>query len=227
MKDWIIVSLGGSLIAPDAIDTNFISQFADLLRRYCAGGYRFIVITGGGKTCRRYQAAAKETNPNANIEDLDWVGIYATRLNGMLMRIVLKELADSHMVTDHALFPQTDKPIVIGAGWEPGWSTDFDAVSLAHHVGAKTIVNLSNIDHVYDSDPKINPNAVAYTNLSWEKYRSQIPGEWSPGLSTPFDPIAALKAQGYEMEVIIMNGDDLTQFDNFLSGKDFDGTRIH
>ena len=42
---------------------------------------------------------------------------------------------------------------MVAAGWHPGWSTDFVATILAERLQAKTILNLSNIDYVYDKDP--------------------------------------------------------------------------
>jgi len=44
-------------------------------------------------------------------------------------------------------------------GWKPGWSTDYDAVIMAKNISADAIINMSNIDYVYDSDPKKNRNA--------------------------------------------------------------------
>ena len=56
----IIISLGGSLLVPDAIDTAFVQQFKDFIVSYIEKGYTFILVTGGGRTARRYIDATAE-----------------------------------------------------------------------------------------------------------------------------------------------------------------------
>lgn len=222
----IIISLGGSLMVPNTIDTDFITRFKNLIINHVEAGKSFVIITGGGKVCREYQAQAMELNPKHTTDDLDWVGIYVTRLNGMLLRVAFGDKADSHIVTDPGTFPQTTKPIVIGAGWKPGWSTDYDAVMIAEKISSHTIINLTNIDYVYDGDPKKDSTAKPQEHLTWKQYRGIIPAEWSPGLNTPFDPIASKKAEEFGIEVAIIGGQDLDRLDKYLSGKSFIGTRI-
>jgi uridylate kinase len=85
---------------------------------------------------------------------------------------------------------------------------------------------MTNIDYVYDGDPKTNPDATPQKHLTWSMYRSIIPTEWTPGLNTPFDPIASEKAEELGIEVAVINGSDLDRLDNYLSGDPFVGTRI-
>jgi len=50
----IIISLGGSLLVPEGIDADFIAKFKKFIVAHIKKGYRFILVTGGGKTARRY-----------------------------------------------------------------------------------------------------------------------------------------------------------------------------
>ena len=86
---------------------------------------------------------------------------------------------------------ELSKPIIVGGGWKPGRSTDYVAVMLGQQLGAKKIINLSNIDYVYDSDPKKNSKAKKVERISWPDYRALVPKDWDPGLNSPFDPIAS------------------------------------
>ena len=52
------MSVGGSLIVPDQIDTEFLSTLKRFVDAETAEGRRFIIIAGGGRTARRYQDAA-------------------------------------------------------------------------------------------------------------------------------------------------------------------------
>jgi uridylate kinase len=226
MEETIIISLGGSMIVPDSLDINFLKEFKELILSHVAQGKKFIIITGGGKTCRNYQNTANDITP-ASKEDLDWIGIATNNLNAEFLRVIFKEQAFNKVIIDLSKPFSLDKPIVIGGALEPGHSSDFDAVLAAKTVGAKKIVNLSNIDHVYDSDPKVNPNAKKLETISWADYRNLIPGEWtSAGLSTPFDPIASRTAEEARISVMIMNGKPIDNLARCLNGEKFSGTII-
>jgi uridylate kinase len=53
-----------------------------------------------------------------------------------------------------------------------------------------------------------------------------IPKEWDPGLSSPFDPVAAKEAEAIGLEVAIINGAKLEELSNYLDDKPFVGTII-
>jgi uridylate kinase len=93
-------------------------------------------------------------------------------------------------------------------------------------VGAKKVINLSNIDYAYDKDPNKYPDAKKLESISWAEYRLLIPKEWISGMSTPFDPIASQKAESLRIEVAIMNGRNIENLKNYLDGGVFVGTVI-
>jgi uridylate kinase len=225
MEEIIIISLGGSLIIPDKIDTDFLKVFKSLILSHVARGKKFVIITGGGKLCRRYQDAAKEL-AHTSTEDLDWIGIASLKLNAELLRVVFGGYVNSRVINNLSENFSFDKPIVIGAAHEPGRSTDFDSVQAAKSVGAKKVINLSNIDYVYNSDPKTNANAKKIEKISWSEYRALIPKEWTSGLHTPFDPVASKMAEKEKMTVIIMNGKPIDNLAKCLNGEKFMGTII-
>ncbi len=225
----IVISVGGSLIVPgEQIDTHFLSSLRDLIETETAHGRRFILITGGGRTARRYAEAAKEVAP-LEPEDLDWLGIHATRLNAHLVRTIFRDLAHPVIITnpDDVLdVPKTAK-LIVAAGYRPGSSTDLRAVQIAERVGAKKVINLSNIDYVYTADPKTDPAAEKIEDITWTEFRKLIPTEWDPGLNSPFDPVAAREAEQKGIEVAAINGTKLVSLKSYLDGQPFTGTRIH
>jgi uridylate kinase len=224
-KKPIIISLGGSLIVPDEINPKFLRQFSKLVRSLVANGQRFVIITGGGRTARNYQNAAKQVVKITN-EDLDWLGIHATRINAHLLRTIFTDLANPRIITHPNEKIKWAEPILLGAGWKPGWSTDYDAVLIAKQVGAETIINLSNISHVYSGDPKKDPAAKPLDRISWADYRRIIPTEWQPGLSSPFDPVASKMAEKLKLKVLITDGENLANLKKALLGLKFRGTTI-
>jgi uridylate kinase len=239
-KETIIISLGGSLVVPDGIDIDFLKKFKACLERYFKTK-RFFIIVGGGKTARIYQNAILQFG--ANDIDKDWIGIGATRLNAEVIRQVFNSNAHSEIITDPTkkidtiknivvgsgwgLFKKPQmKDVVIGAGWKPGWSTDYDAVLIAKNHDIKTIINLTNIDYVYDKNPKEFPDAKPLKEVSWKDFEKIVGNSWVPGANKPFDPIASKEAFKLGMKVVIMNGCKLENLENFLNNKEFIGTVI-
>ncbi|MFH1359118.1 MAG: UMP kinase [archaeon] len=221
-----VISVGGSLIVPNEIDTGFLKEFKQFIEKRINLGDRFIIVTGGGKTCRKYQQAALEVG-NVDDEENDWLGIRVTRLNAHLVKSILKDNANPNLIKD----PENDlidfkEPILIGAGWKPGWSTDFDSVILAKRFNSKNIINLSDVDYVYDSDPDKNPNAKPIKHMSWKDFKKLVGDKWKPGLSAPFDPIASKEAEASNLKVAILNGKNLDNLENYLDNKEFIGTLI-
>ena len=227
----IIISVGGSLIVPDQIDTDFLSRFKALIEDKIRQGFSFAIIAGGGKTARRYQEAASAV-ANLSPHDLDWIGIHSTRLNGHLLRTIFHEVAHPVMITnpDEVQDIPLEVPIIVAAGYRPGASTDLRAVQIAKNLGAKRLVNLSNIDYAYTADPKSppagGPMPEKIEKISWTDFRKLIPAEWDPGLSSPFDPIAAKEAEALDLEVAIINGAHLDRFSAYLADQPFEGTII-
>jgi uridylate kinase len=221
----IVISLGGSLIVPDEIDVLFLNSFISTIKEYILKGFSFVIITGGGKVCRRYNESLKKiTTPTT--ENLDWLGIAATRLNAEFVRIAFGGLAYEKVILDPDLIPETNKPVIVGGGWKPGNSSDLAAIHGAKSVGCSKIINLSNTDYVYSEDPKINPEASRIEKISWSEFRKIIPREFGPGIHTPFDPTAAREAEELGYEVVSLNGRNIENFKNYLDGKEFIGTEI-
>ncbi|VVB73852.1 Uridylate kinase [uncultured archaeon] len=221
-----VISLGGSLIAPDKIDAAFLAKFRDLIVKHSKNN-RFIIICGGGKVARNYQAAAKSiVEPTKT--DLDWLGIHATRLNAHLVRTILKPIAYVRVLKNPtekvALKPKEN--VIVAAGWKPGSSTDYGAVLLARTFHIETVINLTDIDYVYTKDPKKFDDAKPIKQITWKAYREIMGNKWSPGANAPFDPVASREAQKDGITVHTINGRNLANLERLLEGKGFIGTTI-
>lgn len=223
----IVISLGGSIIVPGKIQVEFLKDFKKFILKFLKKGYLFVIVAGGGNTCRRYQAAASAITKLTD-EDKDWIGIHATRLNAHLLRTIFKKEAYP-VVLDSPQKPIDGKNyrLFIASGWRPGWSTDYDAVLLAQRFKADKIINASNISYVHEKDISIYKTAKPIKEMNWKTYRKLISSEWKPGMNVPFDPIAAKTAAKLKMTAIITRGTDLQNLENIIKGKGFKGTIIH
>jgi len=223
-KENIIISLGGSLIVPNEIDLDFLRKFRNLILKHLKKR-RFFIYVGGGKTARRYQRALTEFGATA--VERDWIGIETTSLNAKLIKTLFGNLCYPEIIVDPNKKIKLKKDIFVAAGWKPGWSSDYNAVLLAKNLGGiKKIINLTNIDYVYDKDPKKFKDAKILKEIDWKNYRKIVGEKWSPGLSSPFDPISAKLAEKLRMKIIIINGREIERLENVLRNRPFIGTEI-
>jgi uridylate kinase len=220
----VVISLGGSVLAPAVIDYEYLKAFREMILRLADANRRFIIICGGGKTAREYQSAASKV-VNLTNDDLDWLGIHATRLNAHLLRTIFRDIANKKVVKNPNEKIHFTEKVLIAAGWKPGWSTDHDAVLLARNFGASTVINVSNVNQVCDKDPSKFPDAKPIEKISWKEFRKMVGSKWSPGLNTPFDPVASRKAEKFGLKVVIM-GKNVQNLEGFILGKQFKGTVI-
>jgi uridylate kinase len=222
-----VISVGGSIIAPaSGIDIKFLKQFKTVIDKYTRKGHKFLIVCGGGDTARNYIEAAKKIG-GLTRDDLDWLGIHATRLNAHLMRTIFRNSAYHQVLKNPARrTAKWNQPVVIAAGWRPGWSTDYVATRFAKRLKASEVINLSNVKYVYDSDPRKNKNAKPLKEISWKNFRKIVGNKWDPGLNLPFDPVASRLADQAGIRVVMASGKDIKNLEKILSGKPFVGTVI-
>lgn len=222
-KETIIISLGGSLVAPGEIDLGFLKNLKRSLQKYL-GAKKFFILVGGGKIARVYQKALLEFG--AKSSDRDWIGINITRLNAEVIRQMFSGNVYPKVIVDPNKKVKTNKDIIIGGGYKPGWSTDYVSVLTANTYGVKTIINLTNVDYVYDKNPANHPDATPLKEIDWKSFHRIVGDKWSPGLSMPFDPRASKMATRLKLKVIMINGKNLERLEDFLNNKPFIGTII-
>ena len=228
-----VLSVGGSIIVPDKPDTEFLSKFISMVTAWLDQdkSRRLILVAGGGAPARVYQNAYKEvaekTGLSSKDDAADWIGIMATRINAQLLKAVFGDYCKNDVVYNPTLEDISfDGQILVASGWKPGFSTDTDAVYLGEKFGAKTVVNLSNIEKVYTDDPRKNPDAKPLDTISWADFRKMVGDEWTPGKNCPFDPIASKKASEIGMKVICAGAKDINNIKAILEDKEFFGTVI-
>lgn len=224
-----IISLGGSMIAPDQVDHDFLKAFRALTLDWlnASSNRRLILITGGGAPARKYQEAYRAVVKDPSSDTQDWIGIAATHLNAALVRAIYGEECPTPVITDPTAAFDFKGRILVAAGWKPGFSTDYDAVMLAERFEGEVVVNLSNIAQVYTDDPKTNPSAQPLTSVTWTEFQKIVGTEWTPGKNTPFDPVATQKAAQLGLRVYVAAGKDLPNLRKILDDEPFFGTVIH
>ncbi len=228
MENIKVLSVGGSIVAPDKVDTVFLTNFKQAIIEYLNEDLerKLVFVVGGGGPARSYQKAYREIVEQPDTDSQDWIGIMATRLNGELLKGVFGDECPDPVVTNPTSIKKFNGRILVAAGWKPGFSTDNDSVLLAENIGADQVINLSNISKVYSADPKIDSTAVPLDNISWSEMRTLVGDKWTPGVNVPFDPVATKRASELNLTVITAAGNDIENMKKILVGADFVGTTI-
>jgi uridylate kinase len=224
-----VISLGGSIVAPEGVDVRFLQDFVSTIRFFIEAdpNRRFILVVGGGGPARIWQNAYREISGGRIINDeADWIGVMATRLNAQLVRAVFSEWCGQEVVVNPTQVDPLTGRVLVAAGWKPGFSSDYDAVLLAERFQADMVINLSNIEKVYTADPRTNPDAKPIDQISWADFRTLVGDEWVPGKNVPFDPVASRHAAKIGLKVICAAGKNLENLKKILSGEGYTGTTI-
>lgn len=221
MNEPLVISLGGAVIVPKSINTQYLRRFIQFVRRL-SRSRRVIVVIGGGATARAYLESARKAGarlPNA----LHWVGVRACQLNAELVRAVLH--VNGPVLTDPEAVSQSRARIIVAAPPSAGGTSDFRTVIVARRVHAKTVYNVTNVDGVYTADPRKVKNARLLPRLSWSFFINMFGTTVRPGMHAPFDPAASRLAERSGIRVVVV-GPDLRNLRQAIANRAFRGTVI-
>ncbi len=157
---------------------------------------------------------------------MDWLGIYTTHFNARFVSLLFKGWAEPELIINPTKKVKSKKSILIAGGWKPGCSTDYDAVLLAKTYGAKELINLSNIDYIYDADQRQNPQDKKLENLSWTELQKIVGDTWTPGANLPFDPQAAKMGEKLKLTLKFSKGTDLSCLEDILYDRVYQGSLV-
>jgi uridylate kinase len=221
----VIVSIGGSVLAPD-LSADRVATHAEALEAVDDAGHGLGAVVGGGGTAREYIGTARELG--ANGIELDQLGIAATRLNARLLIGALDDRAaptppESYEVA-HAAVRRGEVPVM--GGTEAGHTTDAVATALAEYVEADLLVYATSVAGVYDADPAEDPDATAYDRLTVaELVRLVSDRELEAGINVPVDLLAAKLLQRAGLRAVVIDGTDPGAVVRAVQG-DHDGTDV-
>ncbi|MBD3230592.1 MAG: UMP kinase [Candidatus Lokiarchaeota archaeon] len=225
MKEDLVISMGGSLIFGEDTDISFYKKIKEVFFKYNKE-YNFSIICGGGITARKYTKVAATLNLTDKKQDL--LGIDATRINARLIMFILNELTTGKVYTsiDDLVSDFGDK-ITICGGMQPGQRTDKVAALIAEELNIKTLINLTNVDGVFDKDPNDFKDVKLLPRLDYDDF-CRLSGlrDHKPSYHFVFDFDAAEVCHQNNIKVIIINGKKVNQFDKYLAKKNFLGSII-
>ncbi len=178
----VLLKLSGEALA--ATDTgilnfDFIETVAQQIKRCLDAGVEVAVIVGAGNIWRGRQGTGMDHCR------ADHMGMLATVINSLALQDVflrvgmeavvmtsveMKAFADTYTARDAIAALKAGKVVIFGGGLgTPFFSTDTAAALRAAEIGADCILMAKNIDAIYSDDPRKNPNAIRYSDVSYKQ----------------------------------------------------------
>lgn len=222
---FVVLSLGGSLVnTENGFDKAYVEGIKEMV---LASGHRFGIVVGGGREARK--KAEKVRKKGGNEFEADEKAIKVTRKNAKMIAEVFGGIANQKIPKyfDQVKMEDGQNVIVMG-GTIPGITTDTDAVLLAEKLHASRLVNISNVDAIYDSNPKDNPNAKRFSEMGYEELiglavRSD---QRKAGTNFVFDLLACKLIARSKIEAHFVSGKNMDDLKKAIEGKPHSGTVV-
>lgn len=202
MKPLITLSLGGSIINPGVIDRKFLEGFSIAIKELI-NKYKFMIVCGGGKVARQY---IKGLPDGLTEGEQDYMGIAATWINAQLLSYYFKGHCSPILpnsvkdLTEHLQMYD----IGVSGGFLPAIKTDEDAAILADLYGSPILINVTNVDGIYDKDPQQHSDAKKFSELTYQQFYEIVsPISLGAGSNAPFTLIAAKICERTNMRIIV------------------------
>lgn len=211
-----VLKLGGSLLydKDGKILVARLRNYAVAIKSLVKDGHSLVVVVGGGVPARVFISAARELG--ASEAQCDWLGIKLARNNAELLCAALGDIAYPKIVVtlDELEVAMKIGKVVLMGGLIPGQSTNAVAAVAAETVNAETLFNATNVDGVYDRDPK-ESGATRFDTITIVELKKVLSsGSTKAGEYKLFDPVAIRIVERSKIPTVIFDGgnpDNLTQ----------------
>jgi uridylate kinase len=231
-KKRIVIKLSGSIFNlsdnHDQDSNNYydiFKQYSDILTNLTPN-VQLIVITGGGSIARHYINFARKLGLDE--ASLDLLGIAISRVNAKLLIASLGHYAYPEVplsLDDVARFVESNK-IIVSGGLHPGQSTNATSALIAEKTRASEFINATDVNGIYDSDPRKNKNAHLFAKIELDKLLNMLLKESSMAGEYDLLDIVALKVierSKIRTRVILSNPKNIS---NTIQGRKYIGTEL-
>ena len=178
----VLLKLSGEALMGNVgygIDPEVLRSLAEQIKSVQSRGAEMAIVVGGGNIFRGLAAASKGMDRAQG----DFIGMLATVMNSLALQEALERIGVFTRVMSAIQMQAVAEPyirrrairhlekgrvVIFAAGTgNPYFTTDTTASLRALEIGAECIMKATKVDGVYDSDPKINPNAVKFDELRY------------------------------------------------------------
>jgi uridylate kinase len=178
----VLLKLSGEALMGAAgygIDPAIIDDLAVQVRTAREAGVEIAIVVGGGNIFRGVAASAK----GMDRAQADYIGMLATVMNALAIQdhlekagvftrvmsaIPMSTVAEPYVRRRAIRHMEKGRVVIFAAGTgNPYFTTDTTAALRALEIGADCIMKATKVDGVYDSDPRLNPDAVKFDELTY------------------------------------------------------------
>jgi len=205
----VVLKLGGSfLLANGSANLESLLEMASTCKHILQKGSNLVVVVGGGVPARNYIQAASALGASNGVKD--HFGILVSRLNA---RLFIEALGDNLAVSQPAesleqvrSFLQR-KPVVVLGGLQAGQSTTAVAALCAEYVKADKVIFSTDVDGVYDANPKVVKEAKLLKKVNYDDLRKLTGLENSnPGQYQLMDGVCITILERSKIPAVIIKG---------------------
>lgn len=178
----ILLKLSGEALGDDSgrgINPDAVRDMAQQIGEVRELGVQIVIVIGGGNIFRGLAGSERGVERATG----DYMGMLATVINSLALQdalekdgvatrvqtaITMMQVAEPFIRRRAVRHLEKDRVVIFGAGTgNPFFSTDTAAALRANEIGAEVILKATKVDGIYDKDPKKNPNAKRYTQISY------------------------------------------------------------
>jgi uridylate kinase len=178
----VLLKLSGEALMGNlgyGIDPEIVQEIATEVAEVVGDGVQMAIVVGGGNIFRGLKASAA----GMDRATADYIGMIATVMNAMTLQdalermgvptrvqtaIAMQEVAEPYIRRRAIRHLEKKRVVIFGAGsGNPFFTTDTTAALRAAEIDAEVIFKATKVDGIYDSDPKLNPNARRYQSLTY------------------------------------------------------------
>ncbi|MDD7219578.1 MAG: UMP kinase [Clostridia bacterium] len=226
----VLLKLSGEALAGPAktgFDEKTVMEVARQIKAVSEEGLEIGIVIGGGNFWRG------RTSETINRNKADQIGMLATVMNCIYVSDICRYVglkteiftpfvcgAFTHLYSRDAAeecFAQGKIVFFAGGTGHPYFSTDTATVLRAVEIEADAILLAKAVDGIYDSDPKVNPNAVKYDEISIEEVVDKK--------LAAMDLTASIMCLEQRMPMLVFALDEKDSIINAVHGK-FTGTKV-
>ncbi len=233
MNKHMVLKLGGSVLYDKSLNLN-INLLQKLKNWYHDEKNNFqklVIVVGGGTFSRDVQK--RVANSIGGDEYLHNIGMAVTQTNAAIVQGYLEDpdIYIPRKIGDaYEYIINNEKVVMVSGGLKVGWSTDMDAAVFADILDCDRVFKISDIEYLYNKDPKEHIDASPIKDITWGEYfdlfKIDKDSMHHANHSIPIDVGCALFCQSKNISFIISGGKKLQEeqsIGNILS----EGSFIH
>ncbi len=216
MSRVILKISGEALKEKDNVSHNKLQMILETIRILQKNQHKVAIVVGGGNFFRGRE------HPEMYKVTADTIGMLGTVMNALYIKDFLEQNDCANVVTTPFVFPNLldnygdeflkklfdqGKVVIFGGGiGKSGFSTDSGTVLAANKVSADLIIKMTNVNGVYDSDPKVNKDAKKFLKLTFEDVLKNQYGV--------MDSYAIKECLKNKIKILVMNFNDYSKLEN-------------